>query len=66
MMRSIRQKQVRFLGHAIRDGKQENICVTGRIEEGRGRGRPKLIYMDSMARADGNGVSAVELLQITS
>ena len=53
MMRSIRQRQMRFLGHVIRDGQLENVCVTGRIEGRRGRGRPRLKYMDTLARAVG-------------
>ena len=64
MMRTIRQKQLRFLGHVMREGKLENICVTGRIEGRRGRGRPRLKYMDTLARAVGDGLRAAELLQM--
>ena len=63
MMRSIRQRQMRFLGHIIRDGNLENVCATGRIEGRRGRGRPRLKYMDTLARAVGDGLRAVDLLQ---
>ena len=66
MMRTIRQRQMRFLGHIIRDGKLENVCATGRIEGRRGRGRPRLKYMDTLARAVGGGLRAVELLQLAN
>ena len=66
MMRSIRQKQLRFLGHVLREGKLENVCVTGRIEGNRGRGRPRLKYTDTLARAVGDGLRAVELLQMAN
>ena len=66
MMRSIRQRQLRFLGHVMRDGKLENLCITGRMEGRRGRGRPRLKYMDTLARAVGSGLRAVELLQMAN
>ena len=62
-MRTIRQRQMRFLGNVIRDGKLENVCLTGRIEGRRGRGRPRLKYLDTLARAVGNDLRAVDLLQ---
>ena len=61
---SIRQKQMRFLGQVIRDGKLEENCVTGRIEEKCGRGKLRLKYMGTLSWADGGGLSAVELIQI--
>ena len=64
IMKTIRQKQLRFLGHVIREGKLENDCVTGRIEGRRGRGRPRLKYMDTLARAVGGDLRPVELLQM--
>ena len=64
IMRTIRQKQLRFLGHVIREGKLENVCVTGRIDGRRGRGRPRLKYVDTLARAVGGGLRAAELLQM--
>ena len=43
---AIRQQQLRFLGHVMRLQQLENVCVYGRVEVRRGRGRPRLKLVD--------------------
>ena len=66
MMRIIKQKQMLFLGYVIRDGKLENVCITGKLEGRRGRGRPRLSYMDTLTRTVGGSMSVVKFLQMAS
>ena len=66
MMRMIRQRQLRFLGHVMRRQQLESNCMTGRLDGRRGRGRPRMKFLDSLAKAVGRGTRPVELLQMTS
>ena len=61
----IRTRQLRFLGHVMREEELENLCITGKICGDRGRGRPRLKYMDSVRKVIGGGLSAGKLLQKT-
>ena len=65
MMRMIRRRQLRFLGHVMRRQQLESSCITGRLEGRRGRGRPRIKLLDSLAKAVGGGTRPVELLQMT-
>ena len=47
MMKMVRQKQLGFLGHVIRQQQMESICVMAKIE-GK-RGRPRVEFLDSLA-----------------
>ena len=42
MMRMIRRRQLRFLGHVMRRQELESICMPGRLHGRRGRGRPRM------------------------
>ena len=66
LMRMVRRRQLRFLGHVMRRHQIENICITGRLEGRRGRGRPRIKFLDSLAKAIGGGKRPVDLLQMTS
>ena len=66
MMRMIRRRQLRFLGHVMRRQQLESNCMTGRLDGRRGRGRPRMKFLDSLAKAVGRGTRPVELLQMTS
>ena len=51
----IRKRQLNFIGHIIRREKVEHLCLTGRIEGRRSRGRQRTKYMDSiMGDIEGN------------
>ena len=65
LMKMIRKRQLRFLGHAMRLQQLESVCVTGRVEGRRGRGKPRVKLVDSLAKAVGGGVSPAQLLQRT-
>ena len=65
-IRNIMQRQMRVLGHVIRDDRLENECVTLINEGRRSRGRPRLHYMNTSARSVGDGLSPVELLQMAN
>ena len=41
----ITKRQLRFCGHVIRENKIENLCLTGRINGSRGRGRPRKTFI---------------------
>ena len=65
IMKIIRQRQLRFLGHVMRSQQLENVCMTGRIEGRRGRGRPRVKLVDSLAKVVGGGVTPAQLLRMT-
>ena len=65
IMRAIRRRQLRFLGHVMRRQQMESNCMTGRLDGRRGRGRPRMKLLDSLAKAVGGGTRPVELLQMT-
>ena len=44
LLKSIRKRQLRFLGHVMRKGELENVCLTGRVEGRRARGRESQIH----------------------
>src|SRR5215469_10866393 len=58
IMKQIRQKQLRFLGHILREQKLENRVLTGR----RPKGRPRTTYMDGLVKALNGRFSTVEIL----
>jgi len=44
-MKTIRQRQLNFLGHVMRRHGLENLAVTGKVDGRRGRGRQRLKYL---------------------
>ena len=42
LMNSIRKRQMEFFGHVMRRESLEHLAVTGKIEEKRGRGSPRV------------------------
>ena len=65
LLRKVRERQLQFLGHVMRGGKLENLCLTGRIEGRRARGRQRETYLDGLKRVTGEEFSGVELLRKT-
>ena len=57
IMISIRQKQLRFLGHTMREQQLESQCLMGKVEGRRGRGHPRIKFVDGLARSCGGGMS---------
>ena len=48
LMKSIRQRQLRFLGYTIREESIEKLAIEGKVEGKRARGRQRLTYMDGL------------------
>ena len=48
LIRTIRERQMKFMGHIMRKEMLENLTLTGRIEGKRSRGRPRLTYLGSL------------------
>ena len=69
LLKTIRRRQMKFVGHIMRRGGIENTVLTGMIEGKRGRGRPREKYMDGLVRAvgtNGRNTTPAQLLQATS
>ena len=43
----------------------ENVCMSGRVEGRRGRGRPRVKLVDSLAKDVGGGITPAQLLRKT-
>ena len=65
IMTSIRQMQLRFLGHTMKEQQLENLYLTRKVEGKRGRGRPRIKFVDGLAISCGGGMSATEMLRLT-
>ena len=61
---TIRKRQLQFLGHVLRMEGLENLCLTGRIEGVRARGRQREKFMDGLKRVTGGRITAPELMQM--
>jgi len=48
LMTSICKRQLKFVGHIERKGGFESICMTGKMEGRRERGRSRKKYLDAM------------------
>ena len=64
LVSSVRKRQMRFLGHVMRQQELENLSLTGKIEGKRPRGRPRQKYMDGIVRATGGRMTATQLLHL--
>ena len=65
LMRTIKKRQLGFLGHVFRKESLENLSLTGKIDGSRGRGRPRIKYMDGIKKTIPGGRSTGEILQMT-
>ena len=63
LLRAIRKRQLKFLGHVIRKEELEHLCVTGKISGKRSRGRRRLAYIAGLSRW--MNVAEQELLKTT-
>ena len=48
IVKDIRKRQLKLLGHIIREGGLESDCLLGRIEGVRARGRQRMKFVDSL------------------
>ena len=65
LLKNIR-RQLEFLHHILRKEGLENLCLTGRIEGRRARGKQRSTYLDSLVNWMKNQVSARERVKISS
>ena len=64
MMKSLRQRQLKFLGHIVRENEMEALCLTGKTEGTRARDRQRLTYMDGLTLATGKKITIGEFLHL--
>jgi len=57
LMKTVRQWQLKFLGHVMRRHGLENLAVTGKLDGRRGRGHQRLKYLDSLCACPKDKVS---------
>ena len=50
LLRTIRARQMKFLGHVIRENGLEKICLQGMVDGKRARGRQRVKYLDSLTQ----------------
>ena len=50
LIKSIRKRQMQFIGHLNRHKGLEHLTLTGKLEGKRGRGRPRITYLESLNR----------------
>ena len=63
LVKEIRKRQLDFIGHIIRREQLEHLCLTGRIEGRRARGRQRMKYMDSIVGDVEGNHSANQLIR---
>ena len=64
MLKDIRRRQINFLGHAIRKEKIEHLCLTGKVEGRRPRGRQRIKYLDTIVEDIGGQTTRNNLIQL--
>lgn len=50
LIATVRGRQLKFFGHVMRKDGLENLMMTGMVEGSRGRGRPRVKYMDGLLK----------------
>ena len=65
LMRSVRARQMRFLGYVMRRGEIENVVLTGLNDGRRARGRPRETLMCGIKRTLRGRLSCAKILQAT-
>ena len=64
LVKDIRRRQMNFLGHILRKEKIEHLCLTGKIEGRRARGRQRKKYLDSILEEIGENLTPNQLIQL--
>ena len=64
LMRVVRTRQLRFLGHLLRRNCLEKDVLLGRIEGRRGRGRPRIKYSTSLIEDIPRDMRFVDLVEL--
>jgi len=56
LLRNIRRKQLKFVGHVLRKGRLEHLSLSGRIEGKRARGRQRGTFLQQFRHPNSNSV----------
>ena len=62
LLKFVRRRQLRFLGHVLRAEELENDCLLGRVEGSRARGRQRITYMKSLLEYIAGGMTVADLV----
>ena len=62
LLKTIRQRQLRFFGHIVREESIEKLSLQGRVERSRSRGRQGQEFLQGLATAA--GAKSVEILRL--
>ena len=66
LIKTIRKRQLKFLGHICRHKGLEFLSLTGKIEGTRSRGRQRITFLDSLSSfVTGNNKDNIALLRMT-
>lgn len=65
LMKSIRKRQMKFLGHIMRQNTLENLSLTGNLEGRRTKRRAREKFMNGLVRYTGLANIVAGLLQMT-
>ena len=63
LLETIRRRQMNFLGHTLRRKTNEHLCLTGKIEGKRARGRQRLKYVQSLLEDIEGNITPVQLIR---
>ena len=66
MMRVIRRRQLRFLGHVMRHQQMQGNCIVRKLNGKKAKWRPRNKFLVSLAKTVGGGTRPVELLLMTN
>src|SRR5215469_13146632 len=66
IMKQTRQKQLKFLGHILREQKLESRVLMGTTGSRMPKGKPRTTYMDGLVKALGGRYSKLRLLRSTN
>ena len=64
LMKRVKTRQLKFLGHIVRAEELESVCLLERIERTRDRGGERTIYMDSILGFLGRGQTTASVLRL--
>ena len=64
MLKDIRRRQMNFVGHVLRKEKLEHLCLTGKVEGRRSRGRQRIKYLDTIVEEIGGQITKNNLIQL--
>ena len=64
LVKKIRRRQLKFLGHIVRAEELESDCLLGRIDGTRARGRQRTTYMDSILSFLDGGQTTASVLRL--